>query len=88
MLSVVERQVRILVQILDEPAAEARVRRQFGFVHAVADDFGIFDLRRQMADPAAHQIEQHAALRQHAAIEIGQRGDRVLVDMIDEPRLS
>src|SRR4051812_27715574 len=40
-----------------------------------------------MADPAAHQIEQYAALRQHAAIEVGQRPDCVLVDMIDEPRL-
>ena len=59
---VVERQVRVLVQVLHEPAAEARVRRQLGCVHAVADDLGITDLRRQMADPAAHQIEQHAAL--------------------------
>src|SRR5262245_25336402 len=37
-----------------------------------------------MADPAAHQIEERAARRQHGAIEIRQRGDRAVIDVLDE----
>ena len=76
-----------LVQILDEPPAETLVRGKLGLVHAVADDFCIFDLRWQTADPTAHQIEQHAAFRQHAGDRNrSARRPHALVDTIDEPR--
>jgi len=80
-----KRQRRVAVQVLDEPAVEPRIGGQFGGIHAVADHFGINHFRRQMADPAAHQIEQDAARGQYAAIELRQRGNCPVVDVMDEP---
>ena len=54
-------QVRHIVQVLDEPAIEARVGREFLCVHAVADDLGIGDVVRQVADPARHEVEHPPA---------------------------
>ena len=81
-----ERQPRVLVEVLHKPTAEARIGGQFLGIHAVADDFAILDLGRQVADPAAHQIEQRAAGRQHGAIKLGQGRDRAVIDVLDEPR--
>ena len=50
------------------------------------DHLGVVDLGRQMADPAAHQIEQHPIRRQNGAVKAGQRRNRPVVDMANQPR--
>ena len=52
----------------------------------MADHLGVAHLRRQMADPAAHQVEQYAAVRQGRPVQFGQCGDRAVVDMQHEAR--
>ena len=84
---VLQQQRWVAVEVLDEPSGEPRVGGKLGRVHAEPDHLGILGLGRQMADPAAHQVEQHAALRQHGAVEIRQRGDRFVIDVINQPRL-
>src|SRR5258708_4107054 len=62
-----ERQPGFAVEVLDEPTIEPRVGGQLGGVQAMADHLAVADLRWQMADPAAHQVEQYAAGGQYAA---------------------
>src|SRR6516165_6400637 len=83
---IAERQARLTVEVLDEPTVEPRIGGELGGVHAVADHLLVRDFRRQVADPAAHQVEQHAIRRQQVAVEAGQRRYGTLVDVTDEPR--
>lgn len=49
---IAKKKPKILVEVLHEPPRQARVGRQFGAVHAVADNLGIVAIAGQMADPA------------------------------------
>ena len=55
-------------------------------VQTQADDGPCAKARRQVAAPAAHQIEQAAARRKHLGIQAPERGDRAVVDVDDLAR--
>ena len=52
----------------------------------MADHLGVTDLRRQMADPAAHEVEDGSARRKMLAVEPSDGGDGRIVDVGDEAR--
>jgi len=85
--AVLERQRGQAVQVLHDAAAQARVGLEFRPVHAEADDATIDDVVGQVADPARHEVEQDVARREALAIDVGDGGDRAIVDVGDEPRL-
>src|SRR5262249_38670630 len=74
------------IEVLHKVAREPRIGGQLFLVHAVADDLAVGDIGRQMADPARHEVEDHAAGWKQLAIERGDRRDRGVVDMRDQPR--
>jgi hypothetical protein len=59
-----ERQTRIGVQVLDNGRVEPRVGRKLLLVEAQPDHSSVGDLRRQVTDPATHQIEDRPAGRE------------------------
>jgi hypothetical protein len=59
-LRIPERQVRIRVQILDHVGVEPLIAAQLYLVHAEPDHAAVFDFRRQVADPAAHEVQDRA----------------------------
>src|SRR5262249_5186758 len=59
----------------------------FFAIHPEQNHFAIRDLGRQMADPAAHQIEDCSARRKVFAIELGDGRDGLVVDVRDEARI-
>jgi hypothetical protein len=78
--------MRVAIEVLDVPFVEEGVLDEFLLVEADADDAPVLGLGRQVADPARHQIEDRAAGRENAPVEIRDAGDRRLVDMGDEAR--
>src|SRR5215212_9438858 len=57
-----ERQSKIRIQVLHDVGVEPLVAAQLHFVHTQADDTPVLDLRRQMAYPTAHEV-QNLSLR-------------------------
>ena len=80
----VEGQGLVGVEVLDEAAVEAWVGGELIFVQAVAGDAGIRDIIGQVADPAAHEVEDDAAGGERVAVEGGDRVDGGVVDVGDE----
>ncbi len=70
----------LAVEVLHPPLVEKRILRQRTGVRSDADNPAVADFRRQMADPARRQVEDGAARRHHFAVEVGDRGDRGVVD--------
>src|SRR5262249_26851029 len=66
---------------LHPPFVEKRVLGQFAGAKADTNDPRVWDFGRQMAHPSRHQIEDGAAGREDLAIEIGDGGDRHVVDI-------
>src|SRR5262245_31597786 len=83
---VAERQARLLIQIAHEPFRGARIRRQLFPIHPEQNHFALGGLRRQVTDPAAHEIEDRSTRRKVFAIELGDGGDGPVVDVRDEAR--
>ncbi|CAA9581555.1 MAG: hypothetical protein AVDCRST_MAG59-4836 [uncultured Thermomicrobiales bacterium] len=83
------RQAATPVQVVDDPLAQAGVRRQLRGVHPEAGNPAERELggRRQVGDPRAHQVEQVGAQRHVPPDRVGDAGDRVVVDVLDEARL-
>ncbi|MGI9121462.1 MAG: hypothetical protein ACR2FR_01035 [Rubrobacter sp.] len=59
--SLSERQFGICVQVLDHVGVEPLVAAQLHLVHPEPDHSPVYDLRRQMAYPTAHQVENLVA---------------------------
>src|SRR3712207_1428501 len=80
-----EWQLWCTVQVLDYVLIVPVVPSQLYLVHPQADDALVLDLRRQVADPAAHQIEDLAVRLEELPVELGDGGYRPVVYVGDEP---
>ena len=80
---VVERQAWLAVHVVHDVTGELRVVGHLLGVHPEPHDLARVEALRQMAAPAAHQIEQPAAGRQHRRVEPAERGDGAVVDVDD-----
>lgn len=54
-----ERQQRVAIEVLNEPAVEPRIGGELALVHAVPNDLGVRTVSRQVADPAGHQVQNN-----------------------------
>src|SRR6185295_6246382 len=75
---------RIGIQILNDKMIEAWIGGELFAIHSQSGDTAVFDLRRQMADPARHQIENRAPGRKEFSIKLRDSRNRTIVDMRDE----
>ena len=85
-LRVAERQPHLTIHVVNDMDRQLRVVRHLLGVQAEPDYLASAEVWRQVAAPAAHQIEQAAAGRQHAGVERAERGDRAVVDVHDLAR--
>ena len=83
-----ERQVRALVQVVDEKGREPRVLSEFDPVHAETDDAPVVDLGGEVRYPGRHEIQDARPRGYQLAIDLRQCGDGRIVDVRDETRLA
>jgi hypothetical protein len=76
----------VSVQVAHEGLVQARVPRQLGIAHALADDPCVRDVRREVRDPGRHEIEHARARGNDIAVRGRQRRDGRVVDVVDEAR--
>jgi len=79
-------QARVAVEVVHHPFGQPRVGGQLLGIHAQPGHAPIGYLRRQMADPAAHQIQHRSARRKILAVKLGHRRDGAAVNMRHQPR--
>jgi hypothetical protein len=77
-----ERQRRVGVEVVDDVLGRRRVGGQLGLVHPERDQSRRW--RIEVRDPRRAQVE-HVAREPELTVELGDRGDRPVVDVRDEP---
>ena len=85
---VVEGEGLILIEVLNPVPIESGVGGQLLIVEAMANHLVVVDVVRQMADPAAHQIQNLGAGRNPLAIQLRQPSAEAGVEMVNEARLA
>ena len=83
-----EGQQGLLVQILHQVGVQARVGAQLGGVQPQAHYAALGHFERQMAHPAAHQIEHGPVGREILPVELGDGGNGRVIDVGDEARVA
>lgn len=81
-----ELQLLVLVEVLDEEVVKARVLGELLRVEPVADDAPELDLRRQVADPGAHEVQHVPPGAEAVPVEVCERGDEAVVHVRHEAR--
>lgn len=76
----------LLVEVLDEEEVQARVPGELLRVQPVADDAPEPDLRRQVADPGAHEVQHVPPGAEALPVEARERGDEAVVHVRHQAR--
>jgi hypothetical protein len=84
-LGVVKRETGIRVEVLDDEGVEPLVAAKLDLVHAEADHAPVLDLRRQVADPAAHEIQEGSAGWEEVPVQLRDGAYGPLIDVRHEP---
>ena len=79
-------QMLVGVEVLHPVATEAGVGLKLPPVEAVANHLRVVAILRQMAHPAAHQVEHHGALGDALAVQLGEPGPEGGIEVLHETR--